>query len=530
MVLDIVCCFMHVNYSQILEQMRKHKLFILLLFVFGFFYFQNLGAYHMFMWDEAEYASLGRSLVTDQTYNINNHPHALRPPALPLLNAVSFSIFGVGDASSKIPIVLLALLSLCVIYFVMFKEFNEKIALASSFFLGTIPLYLKHLGNNLAEIPFIFFYIFSVFMFYYALKDNKKYFYPAWIFFGAALMTRYNGLLIPISVAVYGLLIFVKSQNKKKYLKDLYSSKHFFLAPVIALLLMSPWYIYQYLAFGTPLKGLIMSSGQLAAWATVVGGASNYIYLLWLPNLVSLPVFLLSLIGMIYVFAKRNSFLSYLMLNLLIVLVYFSLQPSKDPRFMTQLMPFFAIFAAVGLFNVLYPWLCRDINKKIVFAVLTISMAYVGFVNYSNAAAAYESSSAIGYPSLIQASSYVESTTNANHVIVGASIPQYYWYTERVTHGYPKEEQDLFDFLSETEVSYLLLNNYERNQPQYVMQLFAKGFFTDEGTLRYIEDAQELMIFGDLSKFNDPMMNPVTIVVPADLFVERTISLLNATA
>ncbi|MCK4550680.1 MAG: glycosyltransferase family 39 protein [Candidatus Aenigmarchaeota archaeon] len=483
----------------------------------------------MFMWDEAEYASLGRSLIDDNSYTINQQPHALRPPVLPIINALSFSIFGIGDTSAKIPIFLLALLSLCAIYLVMLKEFSEKIAIASSFFLGTIPLYLKHLGNNLAEIPFTFFYICSIFMFYYALNNNKKYFYPAWIFFGAALMTRYNGLLIPLSVAIYGGLMFAASGNKKKYLQDLFSSKHFFMAPVIAFLIISPWYLYQYVAFGTPFKGLIMSSGQLASWATVVGSASNYIYISWLPNLVSLPIFLLSLIGIAYMLAKRNSFLSYLMVNLLVVFLYFSLQPSKDPRFMAQLMPFFAIFAAVGLFKVLYPWLCRDINKKIVFMFLILGVSYVGFVNYSTAEANYELSSAIGYPSLIQASSYVNSNTNANQVIVGASIPQYYWYSERVTHGYPQEEQDLFDFLSETEVSYILLNNYERNQPQYVMQLFAKGFFTDEGTLRYLEDAQELKIFGDLSKFNDPMMNPVTIVVPADLFVERTQHLLNDT-
>ena len=67
-------------------------------------------------------------------------------------------------------------------------------------------------------------------MFYYALNADKRYFYPAWVFFGVSLMTRYNGLLILLSIAVYGLLIVLKSKQKKKFVYELLSSKHFLLA------------------------------------------------------------------------------------------------------------------------------------------------------------------------------------------------------------------------------------------------------------------------------------------------------------
>ena len=515
------------DFNNLINLLKKHKYFIVFLFLSGFFYIQNIDAYHMFMWDESEYASLGRSLLTNQEYTLNDQSHALRPPMLPMINAVSFFIFGINDISTKIPLVLFALLSFVVIYVVIRREFDEKIAMTSSFFLSITPLYLKHLGHNLAEIPFIFFYLVSIFMFYYALKINKKYFYPAWIFFGLALMARYNGLLILVSVGIYGFYLFIKQKNKKQYISNLFLSKSFILAPLIALIVVSPWYIYQYLAFGTPFKGLIISSGQLTSWAKLVGGAPDYIYFLWLPNLVSFLILLLSVIGITYMIVKRNSFLGYLMLNLMIVFVYFSAQPSKDPRFMTQLMPIFAIFAAIGLFKVIYPWLCRDINKKFVFFVLIISVAYVGFVNYSDAQINYERSSALGYPSMIQASSFVKASTNYTQSIVGASTPQYYWYSERVTYGYPREEQKLFEYLDEKNSSYLLINNHERLQPQYVIQFFAKGFFDSQGALKYPEDALKIKIFGDLAHFNDASRYPVTIVVPADLFVLRTKDLLD---
>jgi hypothetical protein len=54
-----------------------------LLIVFVAAYAYTNAAPRMLMWDEAEYASLGRSIARGEGYAISGQPHSLRPPMLP---------------------------------------------------------------------------------------------------------------------------------------------------------------------------------------------------------------------------------------------------------------------------------------------------------------------------------------------------------------------------------------------------------------------------------------------------------------
>jgi len=59
---------------------------------FGFVYLGTIDSYGMFMWDEAEYACLARSISRGQGFSISGKPDPLRPPILPLTGAAVISL------------------------------------------------------------------------------------------------------------------------------------------------------------------------------------------------------------------------------------------------------------------------------------------------------------------------------------------------------------------------------------------------------------------------------------------------------
>ena len=510
--------------EKISDFVKKNYLFILLFVFFGVLYAQDLTTYKMFMWDEAEYASLARSVIGGEGYTVNGGNEVGRLPFYPLSIAGSFLVFGVSYESTKIPGIFFALLLLIAIYYFVGKYTDKPTALVSAFLLGSIPLFWSKALNTLTDVTFSGLFFAAAMFFYAGINKDIKYLYGGAVFLGASFLTRYNVVLLIPAIGIY--LLYRGLSNKKKtrgILEAMLKSKHAYLAFFIFLVISIPWLLYLQSETGNIFYGFEDAQNRIASYG--VSSSPWYYYAAVLPSLLNGATFLLLVLGMGYTLYKKQDFGIYIISIILTGILYFSQFSWKGERMMVFLLPFLVILSGIGLVKVVYPWLTRDLSVGICAVILIFSF----YLNYNHVQPILKHSTAIGYPSMIQASSYVKSNTAANQAIIGASTPQYYWYAERVTYGYPKEEQELFNFLSETEVSYLLLNNYERNQPAYVMQLFAKGFFTDEGTLMHPEDAQELKIFGDLSKFNDPMMNPVTIVVPSVLFVERTQYLLNDT-
>ena len=62
--------------------------------LFGILYSFTINSYGMFLWDESEYASIGRSVLRGQGFAVSGVPNELRPPFLPLAGAATMWLFG----------------------------------------------------------------------------------------------------------------------------------------------------------------------------------------------------------------------------------------------------------------------------------------------------------------------------------------------------------------------------------------------------------------------------------------------------
>ncbi len=324
--------------------------------------------------------------------------------------------------------------------------------------------------------------------------------------------------MFPIIAAVYLAYLFFRDKGK---LYAVLKSKHAYFSLVLFLAVMAPWMFYMHAETGDVFSGIRGAQNIFSNYG--VASFPWYHYFVLVQDVLGVPVLLLFILGIAYTVYKRSDFGVYCLIFVMVNFAYFSQIGWKSERMMVSWLPFMLILSGIGLMKVIYPWLKRDLKSDFLsLAVCVLLISGVAYFNYTGEISPkLEYSTAIGYPSLIQAASFVEAESDPNVAIVGASVPQNFWYTKRIVRGYPADARGLVELLDKEQICFLLINNYERTQPQYVVSVFSQGFFDEQGQLRYPADAQKVRIFGDIAHFNDPMSYPVTIVVPSDLFVER---------
>ncbi|MFH1126743.1 MAG: glycosyltransferase family 39 protein [archaeon] len=486
---------------------------ILIIGLFGYIYLSNINAYDSLMYDEAGYITMGRTLAVEHYHGIDvqGTKESYRQPLFPLMIASSFLIFGISYTAAKIPVIISALMAMIVIYMLVQKIYDRKIAFFSAAMLGAIPLTLQYVENILSDIPSVLFYTLTMLSFYIGIeKKNKKYLYIAWLSFGLTFLIRYNAVLIIASVAAYLAIKIITGQTK---LKDLTDNKDFMLSPIAALIPLAPYFIYQQLTFGDAFIGIKQARGALdmtwgaGPWHTYITQAPQY--LTWLG-------FILTILGIAWTLYKKDRFGIYMLTWAIIPLAYFSAQILKDLRLIDTIAAPLTIFAALGAYNIIAKLITRDLKLSgniTQLAVPAIMLIYIMYAGYTDVLPRFQQVHALGYPSLQLAGEWIQKNTEKDAILMTASEPGHQWYSYRKTVGYPEEER-LVDTINEKGVDYIIIDNYERMQPPYIIELFTSRF-TENGMLKYPQDAQQIM------QFQKAPYQASTLIIPAGLFLKR---------
>ncbi len=172
---------------------------MLIIAFYGYIYFTNINAYDSLMYDEAGYITMGRTLAVEHYHGIDvqGTKESYRQPLFPLMIAASFLVFGISYTAAKIPIILSAILAMIIIYLLVRKIYDRKIAFFAAAMMGVTPLVLTYVENILSDVPSVLFYALSMLSFYIGIeKKDSRYLYIAWFSFGLTFLIRYNALLI----------------------------------------------------------------------------------------------------------------------------------------------------------------------------------------------------------------------------------------------------------------------------------------------------------------------------------------------
>ena len=185
--------------------MSRDRLLVLLLAVFLFVPF--LGTVHLFDWDEINFAESAREML--QTGNwwqvtINYEPFREKPPLFFWMQALSMTLFGVGEFAARLPNALCGIITLQVIFSIGLKWQNRTFAWA--WVLLYVGSFLPHLyfKSGIIDPWFNLFIFLSIYHLFITIEHSKDGFTKHSIYSGL-----FSGLAILTNGPVGFLLLFL---------------------------------------------------------------------------------------------------------------------------------------------------------------------------------------------------------------------------------------------------------------------------------------------------------------------------------
>jgi 4-amino-4-deoxy-L-arabinose transferase-like glycosyltransferase len=461
--------------------LRAHWPIAVLLAAFAAIYSTSLNSYGMFTWDEAEYAAIGSSVLHGQGFSISGRPNPLRPPMLPLAGAAAMLIAAGEKGDDSIlreTGCALALLTLLVTYSFAAAAFDRTVGLVSAALLGMSPFFWTFVPHFMCEIPFMAFFSAAVWFFYFGIYRAERFFLWSWICCSLAFLTRYTAtLFLPVIAVSLPLALWLGGPKARRRIM----SRAFLFSPLAGALVLLPWFIRQSVTFHDPLVGLKISSRQMQVFLPEISMPWHFYFSL-LPAMLSLPIAVLCLAGMLWAFWKKEPFVLHGALAAMLILAWFSCYRYKEDRLASSAIPFLAVGAAIGLTK-----LASALRPLFRSAALWLILAGIFALNLTVVLPIFRHWVTLGYPSFLDAMTYLRSEASPEDVVLGANGPQIDWYSGLRTEEFPEEEQ-LTQALERS--AWVVITNFEAGQKPYVLRLARQIALRSPQTVRRFSDRQ----------------------------------------
>ncbi|MEM4181808.1 MAG: glycosyltransferase family 39 protein [Candidatus Pacearchaeota archaeon] len=226
----------------------KKEYFFLLSFILGF---SVIWVYYFINWsstasqDAFWYVRLSENLIKGKGYTLDgNYPHAQYPPGLPIL-LTPFSLFLSNNQHLGIILIyFFAVISIILSFFIGKELFGVFGGMVSSFLITLNSIFIANSTLICSEIPFLFFSTLGLYLFIKSY-EKRNLIIPATACLSFSALIRYDGLLLIFPIAFYMFL-------RKKDFEDFFFSKKTFIAIGIAILILGPWFLRNFIVFGNP--------------------------------------------------------------------------------------------------------------------------------------------------------------------------------------------------------------------------------------------------------------------------------------
>lgn len=430
------------------------------LVVFGAAYAYTSASHRMLMWDEAEYASIGRSIARGQGYALSGTPNSLRPPVVPMAAATAIAIGGPRDKSLAWVPLAFSLVALLLTYWCGTAAYGQPAGIAAAVILGISSAFWGSTGRLLTEIPFMAFFTGAIVGFYFGLYRDPRWFYASWLWWAMAFLTRHTAVLFAlIAVAFVAAALLSRAPGAR----DRIWSRAFVLAPCAGVLAVLPWLVRQHVVFGDAFIGVREAATQLQRFMPELSMPWHF-YATSLPELLSVPVALIVATGVVWSAARRDRFALHCLAACAIVLVWMSLYRFKEVRMAMGILPLLAIVGAAGMTK---PWSGSASRPRL--AVVPAVVLVVAFaVQLQTMRQTLGTTITLGYPSFLPAMDFLRARSSPDAVVLGANYPQIHWYADRVAHDLPELDR-LDEALARSE--WIVLTNFERGQKAFAAEL-----------------------------------------------------------
>ena len=433
---------------------------LLLVLIFAV-YLGGVGAYGMLTWDEAEYASLGRSLSRGEGYAVGGHPETFRLPVVPLAVAAVVRVLGTtADPAIRGAGAGLAVLTLAVVLLFARAESGRLTGAVAVVLCAFAPAYWVQTPHVMTDVAFTGFLTAAVWSFHRALERDERWMWASAGWAAAAAMTRYTAaLFLPVA-----LVLTVAAAVRSRRALDRLFSRHTAGAALAAVALLVPWYVRVHRLTGDPFEGLRWAGKQVQAYAPGVSFPWHF-YLTSLPAMLSVPTVVALAVGAAIAIRSRDRFAIDSMLAAGSLLLYFSCFRYKDERFALAIVPLLAPVAAAGLVRGVSglsggrrPRLAVAFALAVVVPLSALPAVWVLATTTTN-----------GYPSFLAAAEWIRRTTPPDAVILAENNPQVAWYCDRRTVRFDPAREKLAGTARGAALA--VVTNFEPGQPGWVAAL-----------------------------------------------------------
>ncbi|MEK6871700.1 MAG: glycosyltransferase family 39 protein [Nanoarchaeota archaeon] len=452
-------------------------------------------------WDAADYMSAAKRWAGVNPHMIDIWYYR-RGFLWPLLGMVSFMI-GAGEIGMRLLVVLISTGMVAVSYFLIAEMFNKKLGLLTSIGITLSWIFLFFSGRLLTNLPSAFFLLTAVLFFWKGFMKNqgKKYFILFGIFAGLAVLTRMQDLMFVFPILFLGV---IKEKHKIFAHKGLWIS-----IGIFVIVLLPQLYIHN-AHFGNPLLDLtnyylgiegISQTGEvgveLAQFSDLFlyfnnlpyildgtyldaanNGYSNLFVAPWKYPLFSLFVlgsilfFIDLFLGIDKIFSDEKiqvrAFVFVWLVTTFLFLGYIA--PQLEQRYITQTLPFLFFVAAYS--SVFFESLLKNVLNQKAFWLIAFVFVLLLIPNFVFGDALIESKKS-SYQEIKMAGLWIKEHSNESDIIVGGSLPQLTYYSERSVYpfelSYRREmkktgEVELDKFVLEKKPRYYSISVIERDE------------------------------------------------------------------
>lgn len=222
--------------SKIWNILKNNILLLVLLVIFSFLFFYRMDWNTLVSWDEAWYGSIAREMLKTGDWikmMWNGRWYYDHPPMGFWLMAISYKLFGINEFTTRLPSVILGVLTILLVYLTSVQLFKNKVVgFVSGLIMGTTVWYFIRVRSGNLDSVFVFFYILTV---YLSVKSSKNF---KWF---PLVMAAFGGLILSKTLVGFSAGILILFLNFKQILK-LKNIIWLFLGIGAGILVAWPWY------------------------------------------------------------------------------------------------------------------------------------------------------------------------------------------------------------------------------------------------------------------------------------------------
>jgi 4-amino-4-deoxy-L-arabinose transferase-like glycosyltransferase len=425
--------------------MNKKLLFIMgLAFLIELYFFAlAVGQHQTEWWDSTEYLLKAKSMALG-TSDIGFAAHR---EIIPALVYYPFFKLGLGEFGIRVFMFAIGMLGVYLTYKIGKAMFNENIGLLSSLMMATFYLYIFNMNRLTMYVVAPVLFTSAMYCFWKYYSENKiNFLYYSFLIIGVGITIYYNTAFALMVIGAFFLLT-----NRQ-----FYKNKHIWLAGILTLFVLSPYFIYSQLTFGSPLPRL---SETMRAAATE-GGApilqAIVAYPKIIPGMLLAPWLVLVILGVLVSYKfffgldlivkgqlKEEQPRLILFLWILIPLIMYAWTVATlgggtvvYPEYIMLIFPAFFMIASLGIMFV-YEKL-GNISKALAVGFICVALISGMFLQLNLADQTFKSKLG-AYKEIQEAADIIKSRSVPTDWVVTASVPQMVYYSERPVTGIARD-------------------------------------------------------------------------------------------